>query len=112
MSVIILHCLVTPPPPPVIYPINKMVILLNDVTPCKLTCTTVGATRYKWQKYPSRGIPKSISRLGRFSNMLILTNLQPHYAGWYRCQAKNDSGISYSNFTNLTIKGLFCSFRN
>ena len=107
ITVVVLCYLVTPPPPPVIHPMNKMVILLNNVTAFKLTCTTVGATKYKWQKYPRGGILPNITSLERHHSTLILTNLQPHYAGWYRCWAKNDSGKSYSKFANLTIKGWF-----
>ena len=84
---------------------NKMAILYNNVTTCTLTCTTVGATKYKWQKYPSGGIPQNITSHNRHRSTLILTNLQPHYAGWYRCWAKNGSGKSFSEFANLTIKG-------
>ena len=86
---------------------NKTVILYNNITAYTLTCTTVGATRYKWQKYPSGGIPGNITSLERHRSTLILTNLQPYYAGLYRCWAQNDSGRSYSKFANLTIKGWF-----
>ena len=104
---IILGYLVTPPPPPVIHPMNKMVILLNSVMAFTLTCSTIGVTEYKWQKYPGGGIPQNITAFGRRHSTLLLTNLQPHYAGLYRCWAKNDSGRSYSEYANLTIKGWF-----
>ena len=102
-----LLCLVTPPPSPILWPRNKIITLINNVTSHTITCMTVGAIIYRWHKHPHRGIPDNINVAGRLTNRLQLINLQPHYAGSYQCQVKNSSGISHSHFSTLIIKGLF-----
>lgn len=104
---------VTPPSQPTVHPINGTVILFNDLPyNHTLTCVTVGAASYMWEKHPYGGIPPSITATGKNFKVLTLIKLQPHYEGSYRCLAINGSGSTYSNFTTVTIEGLLIIQRN
>ena len=104
--IIVLLYPVIPPPQPAIHPINETIDLLKDATNYTLTCTTDGATSYKWEKYPYGYVPLNITTTTRRLNEITLVNLQPYYEGSYRCLAINGSGSSYSDFTTITIEGL------
>ena len=103
----IIKYIVTPPSQPTVYPIDETVIQLSNKTNYAMSCLSIGATSYVWEKHPYGNIPLNINATGKKSKILTLINLQPHYEGSYRCLARNGSGNSYSNFTAVTIKGLF-----
>ena len=107
---IYIYFVVTPPLRPKIWPTNRTITLMNDITNYTILCMTVGARVYiyRWRKHPHRSIPKNLNFSGRLTNVLKLFNLQPHHAGNYQCRVKNGSGVSYSNISTLIIKGLFC----
>ena len=86
--------------------------LLTSTRNLSLYCEAEGATSYKWQKhyyYDSySNIPYYITfTVNTVDNTseLTLINLQPNYAGTYRCLAKNDSGVSYSFPAEVIING-------
>ena len=95
--------------PPVItqHPMDIAISLVNDTTSVSLTCKADGALSYNWER--QNGVIPSDST-GVNTNTLTFINLQPEYAGNYRCVATNASGSSPSDYANFTINGIKCIY--
>ncbi|XP_065905663.1 uncharacterized protein [Dysidea avara] len=85
------------------HPSNHVITLSTDNHNLLLTCEADGATSYNWERQSS-SIPSGA--IGVDTNTLTIINLQPEYAGNYRCVATNDCGNSSSNAT-ITINVQF-----
>ena len=59
---------------------------------------------YKWEKRNERNIPRAHSIN---SKQITITDLKPEDSGEYRCILSNSTGVIMSDYTLLTIKGLF-----
>ena len=58
---------------------------------------------FKWEKKN-----ENISRAqGINSRQLTITNLRPEDSGEYRCTVSNSTGVTISDYSLLTVKGLF-----
>ena len=59
---------------------------------------------YKWEKKNERNIPRAESINSR---QLTISNLKPEDSGEYRCIISNSTGVIMSDYSPLTVKGLF-----
>jgi len=59
---------------------------------------------YKWEKKDEKDIPRS---QGTNSRNLFITDLKPEDSGEYRCRMSNSTGVIFSDYSLLTVKGLF-----
>ena len=78
----------------------------NFVLSMKCTFYTNGF-EYKWEKKNERNISRA---QGINSRQLTITNLKPEDSGEYRCILSNSTGVIMSDYSLLTVKGLFCSY--
>ena len=72
-----------------------------------MNCTFYASARgcdYRWEKKNERNIPRAH---GINSRQLTISNLKPEDSGEYRCILSNSTGVIMSDYTLLTIKGLF-----
>ena len=86
-----------------IHPANRLFEVNNDTTNVQFTCMAEGATSYYWEKEDSN-IPSNA--LGKNSNSLLLVNVKLSDSGQYRCAAVNPHGTNFSNYAEITIKGM------
>jgi len=61
-------------------------------------------SEYKWEKKGEKDIPRS-QRTN--SSDLFITDLKPEDSGEYRCRMSNSTGVIFSDYSLLTVKGLF-----
>ena len=59
---------------------------------------------YKWEKKNARSIPRAEDINSR---QLTIVNLRPEDSGEYRCILSNSTGVIMSDYSLLTVKGLF-----
>ena len=79
-------------------------LTVNDFT-LSMKCTFyVSGFDYKWEKKNERNIPRAY---GMNSKQLAITDLKPEDSGEYRCILSNSTGVIMSDYTLLTVEGLF-----
>ena len=59
---------------------------------------------YKWEKKNETIISRA---QGINSRQLTITNLKPEDSGEYRCILSNSTGVIISDYSLLTVEGLF-----
>ena len=59
---------------------------------------------YNWEKKNENKIPRS---QGINSRNLIITDLRPEDSGEYRCIVSNSTGVVLSDYSRLTVEGLY-----
>ena len=59
---------------------------------------------YKWEKKNERNISRAQDITSR---QLTIANLKPEDSGEYRCIISNSTGVIMSDYSLLTVKGLF-----
>ena len=84
------------------HPSNHIIHLSTNHYNLSLTCEAEGASSYIWDKQIGN-IPSN--SIGVNTNMLTIINLQPEYAGNYRCVATNDCGSNVSDYAIIVING-------
>ena len=75
----------------------------NAPTNLSLTCKAVEATSYYWERQDS-SIPSGAT--GVDSETLTIVNLTAKDAGKYRCAVSHGSDVDFSNYAEITVKGL------
>ena len=88
------------PPLITLHPMDTVIQLFTNFTNHTLTCEADGASSYNWERQ-NDVIPSDSS--GVNTSTLTLINLQPEYAGNYRCVATNASRSSKSNYATVTV---------
>jgi len=69
-----------------------------------LTCKAVEAFFYVWERQNGN---ISYSATGVNTTTLIFTDLHVKDAGYYRCKAINDAGVSFSKYAKIDIKVIY-----
>ena len=92
------------PPNFVMSPSNQTVELSTNNRNISLICMANNTLSYIWDRQ-NGGIPSGA--IGKYSNILILINVQPKDSGNYRCVATNNYGTRISDYATIIIKGSY-----
>ena len=84
-------------------PSNQTVESSTNNRNISLTCMANNTLSYIWDRQ-NDGIPPGA--IGKYSNILILINVQPKDSGNYRCVATNNYGTTLSDYATIIIKGI------